>query len=303
MLPVRIIKTRETREGWPLLTVENEVNGDSKSRNKRAPSCPATWPRQGATLLQGASLRHQKIAEHRHVPKHEDHADEHPDIQDRDVGHLWHVLPALRIDKFAHLKGSVTRFFASGFFRESPSPKPLIITLGSFRIFPSIRGDIHKSKCTTGVNDTGGKFANGVNDTGGKFFHQFPLCCWHRWQICHRCQRHRRQICHRCHWHRWQIIGTISGFRHRKVNLKAKIHTYVSSTTQRWPKKIIKIFLIEDFFHLPPVSLTPVANLELPISLRNFEKIRNDLYGILWGWGETESWKEPEAKNLVTLSL
>ncbi len=27
------------------------------------------------------------------------------------------------------------------------------------------------------------------------------------------------------------------------------------------------------------------------------------LNGILWGWGETDSWKKPEAKNLVTLSL
>jgi hypothetical protein len=26
---------RETREGWPLLTVETEVNGDSKSSNER----------------------------------------------------------------------------------------------------------------------------------------------------------------------------------------------------------------------------------------------------------------------------
>jgi hypothetical protein len=42
-------------------------------------------------------------------------------------------------------------------FHESPSPKPL-----------KIRGDIHKSRCTTGVNDTGGKFVTGVNDTGGK---------------------------------------------------------------------------------------------------------------------------------------
>ncbi len=47
------------------------------------------------------------------------------------------------------------------------------------------------------------------------------------------------------------IMGTISGCRHLKVNLKAKIYIYVSSTTQRWPNKIIKIFLIEDFFHLP----------------------------------------------------
>ena len=49
------------------------------------------------------------------------------------------------------------RFFASGFFHKSPSPKPLIITFGSFRIFSKIRGDIRKSRCTTG-----GKFASGI---------------------------------------------------------------------------------------------------------------------------------------------
>jgi hypothetical protein len=65
---------------------------------------------------------------------------------------------------------------------------------------------------------------------------------------------------------------------------------------------------------LPPVSLTPVANLPsvslipvvhlyLRISPRIFEKIGNGPNGILWGWGETHSWKKPEAKNLVTLSL
>ncbi len=88
----------------------------------------------------------------------------------------------------------------------------------------------------------------------------------------HRCQRHRWQIlppvplvlltpvanlppvtttpvanCHTYQRHRRQIMGTISGCRHLKVNLKAKIYIYVSSTTQRWPKKIIKIFLIEGF--------------------------------------------------------
>ncbi len=120
---------------------------------------------------------------------------------------------------------------------------------------------------------------------------------------CHRYQRPRRLICHQCHWHRWQIMGTISGCRHLKVNLKAKIYIYVSSTPQRWPNKIIKIFLIEDFFHLPPVSLTPVANLELWISPRIFKKIWKGLCGILWGWGETDLWKEPEAKKLVTLSI
>jgi hypothetical protein len=81
-------------------------------------------------------------------------------------------------------------FLLQVFFHESPSPKPLKITLKSFRIFLKIRRDIRKSRCTTGVNDIGGNFAPGVNDTsdkiaagisdtGGKFCHQFRLCCWH----------------------------------------------------------------------------------------------------------------------------
>jgi hypothetical protein len=32
------VHTRETREGWPLLTVETEVNGDSKITNEKGPS-------------------------------------------------------------------------------------------------------------------------------------------------------------------------------------------------------------------------------------------------------------------------
>jgi hypothetical protein len=98
-------------------------------------------------------------------------------------------------------------------------------------------------------------------------------------------------------------MATISGSRRLKVNLKAKIYIYVNSTTQRCPNKSIKIFLLEDFFHSPPVSLTPVANLELRISPRVFEKIRNGSNGIIRGLGETDSRKKPEAKNLVTLSL
>ncbi len=78
-------------------------------------------------------------------------------------------------------------------------------------------------------------------------------------------------------------MATISGCRHLKVNLKAKIYTYVNSTTQRCRNTIIKIFLLEGFFHLPPVSLTPVANLDLRISPRIFEKIRNGPNGIIRG--------------------
>jgi hypothetical protein len=139
----------------------------------------------------------------------------------------------------------------------------------------------------------------------------------HRWQTCHRYQRHLRQILPpvsvvllisvanlpRCRRHRWQTMRLISGWGYFKVNWKANNYIYVNSTIQRCPNKIIKIFLIEDFFHLPPVSATQVVNLELWISPWILEKIWNGPNGILWGWGETDSWKEPEAKNLVTLSL
>jgi hypothetical protein len=46
--------------------------------------------------------------------------------------------------------------------------------------------------------------------------------------------------------------------------------------------------VIEDFFQLPPVSMTPVVHLELQISLDKFEKIKNGLNGILRGLGETD---------------
>ncbi len=51
------------------------------------------------------------------------------------------------------------------------------------------------------------------------------------------------------------------------------------------------------------VELIPVVHLDLQISPRIFEKIWNGHNGILWGWGEIDSWKKPEAKNLVTMSL
>ncbi len=54
--------------------------------------------------------------------------------------------------------------------------------------------------------------------------------------------------------------------------------------------------MIEDFLHLPPVSLTPVANIEFRISPQIFEKIRNDPNGILRGLGETDNEKNQKSK-------
>ncbi len=68
----------------------------------------------------------------------------------------------------------------------------------------------HRWQIAAGINDTDGKYATGINNTGGKFCHQFRLCCWHRWQICHRCQRYRQQICRRCQRRRWQIATSIN---------------------------------------------------------------------------------------------
>jgi hypothetical protein len=55
----------------------------------------------------------------------------------------------------------------------------------------------------------------------------------------------------------------------------------------------MKIFLVEDFFHLPLVSTTPVLHLELQISPRIFEKIQNGLNGIAKGLGETDPCRKP----------
>ncbi len=58
-------------------------------------------------------------------------------------------------------KGTVSRdFLLLVFFMNQFPPSP--------RVFHLDRGDICESRCTTGINDTGGKFATGVNDTGGK---------------------------------------------------------------------------------------------------------------------------------------
>ncbi len=52
----------------------------------------------------------------------------------------------------------------------------------------------------------------------------------------------------------------------------------------------------EDFLHLPLVSLTPVANLELQISPRIFEKIWNGPIGILRAWGKLIHEKNQKSK-------
>jgi hypothetical protein len=88
----------------------------------------------------------------------------------------------------------------------------------------------------------------------------------------------------------------LSDCRQLKMNLKKKIYLYDNSTTQRCQKEIMQIFLIEDFFHLPLVSTTPVVHLELRMSPRIFEKIRNGRNGKLKGLGELIHEKNQKSK-------
>ena len=82
------------------------------------------------------------------------------------IQNVWAIRGTLQFLLFISWfsRDSVTRFSACGFFHESVFPQPQSILLGPFQIFSKIRGDIHKSRCTTGINDT-----------GGKFFHHFRL--------------------------------------------------------------------------------------------------------------------------------
>jgi hypothetical protein len=54
----------------------------------------------------------------------------------------------------------------------------------------------------------------------------------------------------------------------------------------KYPNKIFKTFMIEDFFHLPPMSTTMVVHLDM----------RNGPIVTLRGLGETDSWKNLKSK-------
>ncbi len=133
--------------------------------------------------------------------------------------------------------------------------------------------------------------------------------------FCENSWRHSQlKVHHGYRWHRWQMEKI---FNHKnfncfvwkplesRVNLPIhfclQVHFKVSAAWY-WSHYLPPVSLTQ-VANLLPVSLIPVVHLDLRISPRIFEKIWNSPNGILWGWGETDSWKKPEAKNLVTLSL
>jgi hypothetical protein len=131
---------------------------------------------------------------------------------------LWRITEVDTEFRQFMFKGKVSRDFRLlVFFHKSVSPKHLSIPLRPFRIFSKICGDIRGSRCTTGVDDTGGKWKKSsrrkisiilfgylwvVELTDIYIFaFKFTLRCLQPdivLIICHRCQRHRWQICRRC---------------------------------------------------------------------------------------------------------
>ncbi len=74
------------------------------------------------------------------------------------------IMPLLPLESAIELKESCHAIFTSDVFHESSSPKPLKITLRSFRIFWKFASQGAPLVSTI----PGGKFANGVNDTSDK---------------------------------------------------------------------------------------------------------------------------------------
>jgi hypothetical protein len=67
------------------------------------------------------------------------------------------------------------------------------------------------------------------------------------------------------------------------------------------PNKIIKTFLIKEFFHLPPVSL--VVHLELRISREKKKKFYAALMGYSGAWGKLIHEKNLKSKILWHVPL
>ncbi len=141
------------------------------------------------------------------------------------------------------------------------------------------------------------------NDTGGKFSAaNLSLVSTTPVANCHLYQRHRQQICHRCRLHLWQKNG--NNYQ-TADNLKWTWKNHLSIRQLYYPKvskRNHKKFSDWRFFQLPSTT-TPLVNLELRISPRISEKNWNGPICLIRGLVKTDSWKKPEAKNLVSLSL
>ncbi len=177
-------------------------------------------------------------------------------------------------------RDSVTRFFASGFFHPKVSPQPQSIPFGPFRIFSKIRGDIRRSRLTTGVVDTGGKWKK------SSIRKIFIILLGHLWivEVTHLYIFAFKFTLRSAAWYYCHCLPPVSTtlvklvvkFAAGVVDTGGKFATGVADTGgQPWAADISA----------------------------NFEKIRNGPNGILRGFVGNWFMKKTRSKNLVTLSL
>jgi hypothetical protein len=89
-------------------------------------------------------------------------------------------------------------------------------------------------------------------------------------------------------------MGLISGFRYLKENLKAKMDICV--TTKGVPTKLLKFFWLKIFLICHRCQRHRWSTLSREYFREFSKKIRNGPNGILWGWGETDWWKNQKRK-------
>ncbi len=108
------------------------------------------------------------------------------------------------------------------------------------------------------------------------------------------CHRYKRQICHRCQRHRRQVLRPVSLVLLIPVANLHPVSTILVAICH-WYQRTGGKFA---FLHLPPVSTTTAANLELRISPRIFEKIWNGLMVYSGAWGNLIHEKSQKSKIL-----
>jgi hypothetical protein len=164
------------------------------------------------------------------------------------------------------LKRQCHEIFFFNFFSRIIFPKPLKITFGSFRFYWKIWGDIHKSRCSTSINDTGGKFLPmsmtpvclWYQRLAANFAHQYCWCCWHQWQIVTGTTTPGANNGNNIRWLSWHLKWT---WRKKFIYMLTLLPKGVQKNNNNF----------SDFFHFPPVSfppvsMTPVVHLELRLS-------------------------------------
>ncbi len=113
-------------------------------------------------------------------------------------------------------------------------------------------------------------------------------------------------ICHRCHWQRWQICRWCRWYRRQiatgLVDSGGKFATGINNTSETGGK-ICRRCRWDQWQIRHRCRWYRWSTLTCEYLHEFLKKFKAVLMGYSGAGGETDSWKKPEAKNIVTLSL